>query len=94
MIKEVNFDRICQNGLLYWSQISKKEASYDEFIIGMGYVHEKDRGTNKEKYKIPGFLLVANNMFAYPGIFLPERSFNAYSLVEKGEDFWIFHLKN
>lgn len=65
-----------------------------EFIMDMEYVHEKDRITNKEKYKIPDFLLVANNMFAYPNIYLPERSLRAYSLVEKGDDFWIFNLKN
>jgi len=31
VINDVHFDRICQSCLLYWSQISKKEASYDEF---------------------------------------------------------------
>lgn len=63
-----------------------------EYICDMTCLFEKDRIISKEKYQNPDFLFITSRSYAQE-VSGPEEIFRQYPLVEKGEDFWIFDLR-
>lgn len=75
-----------------WSPLSAHDYDVHEFIENTDFMLARDAFTNKEKYKQPDFLFIGD-LGLFPKITNPEKTFIEYSLVEKGQDFWIFDLR-